>query len=126
MARYRLGTDETRQLARALLERREATLRGVAEARAAQVRHGWPYQLDAEKLDGSAAAYAIAANLLANLAGDPDPYTVAELDAMRQCVAMIDGTDMPCPWPVDRPQPRFGHDAMPTECAYHRAKGEPR
>ena len=122
MSRYRLGSDETRQLARSLLERRETALRGVAEARAAQVIHRWPYQLDAEKLDGSAAAYSIAANLVANLAGHRDPYAVAELDAMRQCAAMIDGTNMPCPWPVDRPG--IGLNPQPTECAYHRAKGD--
>lgn len=124
----RLSADVTRELARSLIDRRDTALRGVAEARAAQARNGWPYNLAADRLEGSAAAYAIACTLVTNYAGEPDVHRLADVEPIEQCAALIDGLGDRCPWPVDRPSFAFtaggAMDNEPTECAYHRALRE--
>lgn len=114
-----LNLMRARELARDLIARRDAALRGVAEARAAQRANGWPYNLNADYHDGSAAAYAIAGSLLAGWAGVPTIEDIAETEPTPRCSETIDGTGAPCPWPVDRPR-IDERDNPPTVCAYHR------
>ena len=108
-----------RELARDLIARRDASLRGVAEARAVQRDKGWPYNLNADYHEGSAAAYATACSLLAGWAGVPTIDALAETEPTPRCSAILDGTDFPCTWPVDRPR-LDERDAPPTVCAFHR------
>lgn len=110
-----------RELARDLIARRDASLRGVAEARAAQRDNGWPYNLNADYHEGSAAAYATACSLLAGWAGVPTIETLADTEPTPRCTETHDG--IPCVWPVDRPR-IDERDNPPTVCAYHRKREE--
>lgn len=115
-----LDAAKLRELARDLVARRDAALRGIAEARTVQRDNGWSYNLHADYHEGSAAAYALACSLLVGWTGVETIGNLTDSIPTPRCSATIDGTDEPCPWPVDRPRLDERGGDPPTVCAYHR------